>query len=429
MTQTTKPRLDFMQLTSLVSGNLIGSGVFLLPATLAAFGSISILGWIFTTFGAIVLALIFSELANKVPKAGGPYAFAKASFGSHIGFFTAWGYWILGWISNTALLIGAVGALMSIFGEFDASTILTLELAILASITVFNLFDIQTTGNGALILTAAKVIPLILLPIAGIYFIDFKNFAAFNVTDKPFFETLNAVAFITLWGFVGLETGTVPGDEVVNPRKNVPLATICGTLIAATIYVLGTIMIFGVIPNNELVNSKAPYAEAASIIFGGTWGIPVAVLALISCIGALNGWTMIVGRIPEAAAKDRLFPEIFAKTNKYNSPHFSIIISALLTAPLIILTVDSNLINQFNFILDISVTFLLVIYIICILALLKLSLKDRTLNTYKSILICLGLAFLGWAMWSANVSMVLLSFTLVLLGIPLWIYNLRTSLK
>lgn len=429
MTQNTKPRLDFIQLTSLVSGNLIGSGVFLLPATLAAFGSISLLGWAFTTFGAIILALIFSELSNKVPKAGGPYAFAKAAFGNHVGFFTAWGYWILGWISNTALLVGSVGALTVIFGEFSSSTILILELSILAAITIFNLFDIQTTGNGTLILTAAKVVPLIVLPIVGIYFIDFNNFAAFNVTEKPFFESLNAVAFITLWGFVGLETGTVPGDEVVNPRRTVPLATICGTIIAAIIYVLGTVMIFGVIPNSELVNSKAPYAEAASIIFGGAWGIPVAVLALISCIGALNGWTMIVGRIPEAAAKDSLFPKIFAKTNRYNSPHYSIIISALLTMPLIVLTVDSNLIKQYNFIIDISVTFLLVIYAVCIFALFRLSLKNKSLTAYKLSLILIGFAFLCWAMWSASVNMVLLSFTLVLLGIPLWLYNLRANFK
>lgn len=424
MTQNKKPRLDFVQLTALVSGNLIGSGVFLLPATLAAFGSISLLGWALTTCGAIVLALIFSELANKVPKAGGPYAFAKAAFGDHVGFFTAWGYWILGWISNTALLVGSVGALMTIFGEFEIQTILLIELSILTAVTMFNLFDIQTTGNGALILTAAKVIPLIVLPIVGIYFINFDNFVAFNVTDKPFFETLNVVAFITLWGFVGLETGTIPGDEVVNPRKTIPLATICGTLIAATIYVLGTVMIFGVIPHEQLVVSKAPYAEAASIIFGGTWGIPVAVLALISCIGALNGWTMIVGRMPEAAAKDGLFPEIFARTNRHNSPHYSIIISALLTAPLIVLTVDSNLINQFNFILDISVTFLLVIYLICILSLVKISIVTKELNNYKLLLIITGFLFLSWAMWSANINMVMLSFTLVLLGIPLWLFNL-----
>lgn len=417
-------KIGLWQLTSLVTGNLVGSGVFLLPATLAAFGSISVLGWIATSIGAIFLALVFAKLSHIIPKTGGPYAYAKQAFGTDVGYFVCWTYWMIAWISNPALIAGAVSYLHNIM-PFDYSTALIIELGILICITAFNLLSISVAGSGELVITILKVVPLILLPLIGIFFIDFDNFQHFNTSGKSFSTALNSVAFLTLWAFIGLETGTVPGNKVVNPKKNIPIATILGTSIAAIIYILGTIVIIGVIPNSTLINSKGPYADIASFIFGGSWSIPFAIAAIISCIGTLNGWTMVVGRIPQAAADDGLFPSIFKKTNRFNTPYLGIILSSVLAIPLLIMSLSENLIEQFNLIIEISTTLILIIYFVCVLAYFKVIFASK-IHSLKNILIGIGaLLFNCWALWAASINMLLLSSIIVLSGIPMYLWLKR----
>ena len=416
-----KQKIGFWSLTSLVTGNLIGSGVFLLPATLAHYGSMSILAWIITALGAITLSIIFAELGHKISKSGGPYAFVSAAFGKNLGFIVAWGYWTLSWISNSALVASAAGYLSIITGELSKFVILGIEISILMLITIFNLFGLKTTGKGELIITVAKIIPLTLIPLIGIFMINYDFFPPFNITNQPALTALNSVAFITIWGFIGLETGTVPSGQVINSRRTVPLATITGTLIASFIYILGTIVTFGVIENHHLVNSNAPYAEAATIIFGGKWSIAVAIAAIITCIGSLNGWTIVIGRIAYSASKDKLFPEIFSRINNEGSPVWAIVVSSILTIPFIILSLSGTLIEQFNLVIDVSVTFILFIYLMSTLAFLKLTYRDKSI--IKLTLGLLGLAFVVWALLATKPIMLFYSLLMVLTGMPVLIYQ------
>jgi basic amino acid/polyamine antiporter, APA family len=417
-------KIGLWPLTSLVTGNLVGSGVFLLPATLAGFGSISILGWVVTSIGAMILALVFAVLSNTLPRTGGPYAYVSSAFGKNVGFFVAWGYWSLAWISNSALLSGAVGYLSTLTAGLSMNQALCFELIILLIITCFNLLGIKTAGKGELVITITKVAPLILLPIIGVFYISYDNLVNFNTSRQQFWPALNSVAFITIWGFVGVEAATVPGGQVINAKKNIPLATIMGTMIAAFIYILGTVTIFGVIPHEILVNSKAPYADAASIIFGGSlWGTIVAIAAIISCIGSLNGWTIVTARIAQAAAEDKLFPSFFAKTNKYETPYLSVLISSGLTVPFVFLSIREDLLAQFNMIIDISVTFILIIYLACVLAMFNICRRENKLTTSVIILGISALLFVALALKAADISMIFLSIGFAALGIPMWLYT------
>lgn len=424
-------KIGVVRLTSLVTGNLIGSGVFLLPVSLAAFGSISILGWMVTSIGAILLALVFASLSQILPKTGGPYVYVREAFGYNAGFYVCWGYWMMSWMSNSTLLAGALGYLTMLVGDFDKNTVIIIEIAILFTITGFNLLGIKATGTGELIITTLKILPLIMIPIFGLSVINFDNLMLFNTSGKSISTAINAVAFLTLWGFVGLETGTVPAGQVINAKRNVPLATIAGTLIAAAIYILGTIVILGVLPHAELIASKAPYADTASIVFGGThWGSFFAIAAVVCCLGTLNGWTMIVGRIPQAAAVEDLFPKVFAKTNSYGTPYLGIIISSMLSIPFIMMSVQDNFIDQFNFVMEVSVTLILVIYLVCVLAYIKLCCLQGELKWYRIALGGLALIFVLWALWAASFQMVALSLSVVLLGIPMhvWLRNKKSHL-
>jgi len=250
-------------------------------------------------------------------------------------------------------------------------------------------------------------------------FISFDNFPEFNISNSSTGVALNSVAFITLWAFVGVETATVPGSQVINPRRNIPIATIAGTIIAALVYILGTIVIFGVVPSDTLMASHAPYADAANFVFGGGWGSVTAIAAIITCVGSLNGWTIIVGRIAQAAADDGLFPKIFSKTNSMGTPAYAIIVSTVLTVPFIVLSINEGLMEQFNLIIDVTVTFVLFVYMACVLAFFKLIRGDKHLRVYRYIIGALAFGFLSWAFFATQPKMIFYSLLLALCGLPI----------
>lgn len=424
----TQDRIGLWPLTSLVTGNLVGSGVYLLPATLAIYGTVSIFGWIAASVGAIILSLVFAQLSARQTKTGGPYLYAKEAFGDTVGYYVCWGYWVLMWMSNPALAIGAVGYISSLCGGLSQLTHFWLEVLVVAGLTTFNLLGLKITGRTELVITLLKVVPLLILPLIGIYFIDFATITQHvNVSGKSFETSLNAATLAAMWAFVGLETGTVPAGQVYNPSKTVPRATILGTVIAAAVYILGAIVVMGVVSPADLLQSKAPYADAAHQIFGGAWGAPVTLAAIISCLGSLNGYLIIVGRIPYGAAQDGLFPAFFTRTTSHGTPYWGVLISSLCSIPLLLLSLQNTLMEQFNFIIEIATMLILVVYVVSSLANIKLMIRDKNATVLKVILSLSGLAFACWALWAASFKMVALSMIIVVLGIPmhLWMTRLR----
>jgi len=416
-------KVGLWPMVSLVTGNLVGSGVYLLPATLAMYGSISLFGWIITSLGAILLSLVFAQLSARIPKTGGPYLYAREAFGDTVGYYVCWGYWMLSWISNPTLAIAAVGYISVLSGGLSPWTNFFLELVILSGFTLFNLLGFKVTGRTELFITTMKVLPLLVVPLIGIFFINIDNFSHVNTSGLSFGNALNTVAFLTLWGFVGLETGTVPAGQVYNASKTVPRATIIGTVIAATVYLMGTIVVMGVVPPQDLICSEAPYADAAQAIFGGNWGIPVALAAIVTCLGSLNGWLIVVGRIPYGAAHDGLFPEIFKRKTRHGTPYWGVLISSLCTMPFLLMSLQSTLLEQFQFIVDIAVTLILLVYAISVLAYFKLLWREKK-YTFVQLLIGLGaLMFSLWALWAVSLKMIGLSLILLLFGVPMhmWI--------
>lgn len=224
---------------ALVTGNLVGSGVYLLPTILAPFGVISLLGWGVTSVGAILLALVFAQLSMRIATSGGPYVYVREAFGDTIGYYIAWGYWLLSCISNPTLAISAVEYCSILFGEFSPGMALLVEGIIIGCFNLFNLFGIKVAGRLELCITALKIIPLVLLPIVGFFYIQPSHFCLPTAEHLPLLTTINTTAFITLWAFVGLETGTVPASQVKNARTTIPRATVLGTILAAVVYILG----------------------------------------------------------------------------------------------------------------------------------------------------------------------------------------------
>lgn len=301
-------KIGLITTTSLVVGNMIGAGIFLLPASLAEFGSISLLGWLFTATGAIILAKIFSNLSKIiVNKSGGPYTYSREGFGDFIGFLVAWGYWISCWISNAAIAIAIIGALSFFFPILESNSLLAVAvgLSMIWFFTWINSKGVKTSGKVQVVTTILKLLPLVFVILIGGFFFSLDNFPAFNLTGESDFATFPVVAALTLYAFLGIESASIPAENVENPEKNVGKATMIGTVITTCVYIFGTIVLFGILPIEILQNSPAPFAEAGRIIGGEYTGYFVAAGAAISGIGALNGWILIVAQIPMAAAKDK----------------------------------------------------------------------------------------------------------------------------
>ncbi|MEZ5824973.1 MAG: amino acid permease [Geminicoccaceae bacterium] len=264
-------RLGLWMCTALVVGNMIGSGVFVLPAALAAYGPISIAGWIVTSSGAIVLALIFGRLARLVSRTGGPYAYTRDAFGEYAGFMIAWGYWIALWAGNAAVAVAFAGYVGFLVPAIASSQIASLATALAAIwlLTWINVRGVREAGLVQVSTTILKIVPLGMVGILGLAHVDNAYFSPANVSDVSDINAVAACAALTLWAFLGLESATVPAGNVERPERTIPLATVIGTTLAATVYILVTIVAFGVLPTADLRASTAPLAEIATVMWGG----------------------------------------------------------------------------------------------------------------------------------------------------------------
>jgi APA family basic amino acid/polyamine antiporter len=416
--------------TALVVGNMVGSGVFLLPAALASeAGPVSIFAWVFTGLGAMLLGLVFARLGRAIPRSGGPYAYAQRAFGDFVGFQTAWGYWIAVWAGNAAIAVAFAGYL-SVYWPRAATGWVTALIAIglVWIATATNIAGVREGGGVQVVTTILKFVPLLLIAVVGLFFVKTGNYHPFAIKHTGD-RGINGAAALTLWAFIGLESATVAGGEVRNPERTLPRATIYGTLAATLLYLIATIAIFGMIPTHELAHSNSPFADAANVIFGGTWGgKAIAVVAMISTFGALNGWTLLQGRVPLAAAEDGLFPRRFARVHgRSGTPVFGLVVSSVLVTALLLLYLRSSLVNTFYNVILLATLTTLVPYAYSAAAELYLLFKERTLFSGRklardAVVSALAFAYSAWAIWGAGEKTIAWGFMLLLAGIPVYVW-------
>ena len=440
MTNETAPprkKLGIWMCTALVMGNMIGSGIFLLPASLAPFGGISIVGWLVSAAGAAVLAIIFARLSGIVREAGGPYAFTRAGFGDFAGFLVGWGYWICIWTTTAAIATALISYLSLFIVELKTNNILAtgLSLALLWGLTVVNIRGVYTAGVVQLVTTILKVIPLVLIAAIGLFYIDLSHFTPFNASTQTPLSAVTATVALTLWAFTGLESGSIPTDDVEDPQKTMGRATIIGTFSTAVIYILGTVVVMGTIPSSVLGFSNAPFADAATAMWGQWFGVAVAIAACISCFGALNGWVLLSGQIPLAAARDGLFPASFARVSKYGTPVFGLVVSSVLASGLLLMKYSEGLVDQFTFLILLATLNTLVPYVFCSLAEIMMQLRDPARKGPPEVslivLAALGFLFSLWAIGGAGQEIVYWGFILIIGGLPIytWIQWKRPGTK
>jgi len=409
--------------TSLVIGNMVGSGVFLLPASLAAYGVYSLWGWVASTAGALLLARVFSRLSRRVPLAGGPYAYPREVFGDFAGFLLTWMYWI----SIAAAVAGIAVAFASYLAAFvpvlGTSQPAGAGVALAATwlLTGVNMLGVRAAGRLQIVTVILKISPLLVFALWGIFYFN-PHMITSGVTVQSGPAALDASAALTMWAFLGLECATIPTDHVKDPERTIPRATLYGTLIAAAFYILCTTAVMGIIPAGSLVHSNAPFADAAKLVWGGWAGNLIALAASISCFGALNGWILVSGQFPQAAARDNLFPKLFAKDSRRGTPTLGLVVSSVIGTVLIVMNYGHSLVSTFNVVILIATFFTLVPYMLCSLAELLLGRGDRARGR-NIVLTSLAFAFSLWATAGAGRDTLYWGTLLMLAGLPLYAWQ------
>jgi basic amino acid/polyamine antiporter, APA family len=433
-----KRSLGLWMATALVIGNMVGSGVFGLPTSLAGTGPISLVSWVFTGAGAILLALVFANLGRAYPRTGGPYAYARQAFGDFAGFWTAWGYWIAAWAGNAAIAIIFVSYASVFWPSLGTNNALafTLGLSVIWVLTLVNIAGVRESGVIQLITTVLKFVPLLLIGLIGLFYIESGNFTPFDPNHVSLVGHWHAITFaatLTLWAFLGLESATIPAEEIKDVERTLPRATILGTIATTGLYVLATVAVMGVIPAATLAHSNAPFADAARVMWGGSVlgmspGKLVAAVAMISTFGALNGWILIQGRIPLAAAEDGLFPRQFAQlSGSRRTPVVGLVVSSVLLSALMGMNYQSSLADTFTKIIILATLTTLVPYAFAAASQLMLMFSDRERFSgrrlaFDAVVAVLAFGYAFWMIYGAGQEYIAQGFLLLMAGVPVYVF-------
>jgi len=425
-----KRSFGFWRAWALVVGIMIGNGIFMLPAVLAPYGSLSLFGWFFAGGGTLFIAFMLGSLARRIPKLGGPYAYTRTAFGDLPGFLVAWGLWIAVW---SAVAAGAV-AFVGYFAVFVPQVLTepvagaASALALIWLFTGINVAGVKSAGIVQLITTLLKLLPLFAIAGGGLMLGDVTSIPATNPTGEPFPILIAGLIMLTMWAYVGVEGVTVPADDIIEPEKTIPRVLMAGTLTATGVYIIATYGVMALIPGAELAASTSPFADAASRIFG-PWGAGLVTIgAIVSIIGSLNGNILVAGMIPRAIALDKLFPVRFARLNSSGAPAFALIVSGLLSSLLIVMNYAKGLVAAFKMLILLSTLATLLPYAASALSDLVLQKRDTAegkRKNWKSFGIATGalgfslFAIIGSGLETAGYGLILLA-----AGLPVY-YRLK----
>ena len=416
--------IGFWRGWSIAVGCAVGSGIFMMPTLLAPYGLIGFGGWLIAGAGSVLVALTMSRLVRRIPKTGGPYVYANEGLGHFAGFIIAWTYWIACITAIAGISIAFVSYLGFFIPAISNSALLSLlaSLVLVWLIVTLNIFSIESSAKFQVVSTLLKLLPLFFMMFLGLVGFDSNNLPEMNPTNANPFILLATVTTLVMWSFVGIETATVPAENFINPEKTIPKVLIAAVLSVLTIYILVSIAIAAIVPAEELINSSAPFALAATKILGFSGGVIIAFGALISTLGSLNANTLTAGNITFAAARDKLLPSKFLTLSDAGTPIFSFILAGSFVSFLLMLNYTKGLIDAFIFFAMLSTLSTLIAYLFCAMAELKfLKNDDSSKQRNTAIFLTFGtFLYAFFAIWGAGMEIVFYSFMLILVGMPMY---------
>ncbi|MGO9502572.1 MAG: APC family permease [Streptosporangiaceae bacterium] len=347
--ESSRASLGLLATGALVVGGIIGTGIFAVPAAVAKFGWVAYPAFVVVTAGSVLLAVAFAEQARQDPRSGGPaYAYAQRAFGPFTGFLSAWGYWIQGWTGQATISVAGAGYAIALLGVNGSGWVLGTSLFLLWLPAVVNLIRPGAVGGVQIAATMLKIVPLLAVGVAGIVLFH-PAYVGRPLGHTGAVGALGPACAVLLFSFLGMEGAAVAADRVRDPARTIPRATVLGVLACAAVYAVGLLGVQGTVPQSTLMVSPAPFAAAARAITGAGWTANVVeVVAVISALGALNGWTMVNGEMVGAAARDGLFPEAVAGRDARGVPTLAILLNTALATLLLVSDSAGDVVGLFT---------------------------------------------------------------------------------
>ena len=369
-----KKKMGLAMATVLVLVNMVGTGIFLLPVSMASVGSISILGWVVAGIGAAAIGLMFAMLGAIKPEAGGPYAYACEALGPYLGFQTNYIYWSANLVGNIAVATTVTGYFTELIPSLGGSgREVAFSIFIIWVATAINIAGPRVVGFFTGWGTVLAMIPLLAIAFCGWYWFNPQTFwGSWNPHHESEWNAVSTSAAFALWAFMGVESAAVASDVIENPKRNVPLATLIGLFIAGVLYISTCTVLMGIMPAEELAKSSAPFADAAAKVIGPIGAVIIALCAIFKAGSSLVGWTLTISQSAQAAAKDGLFPRVFGITDSRGIPTGNLLISGVLMSIVVVVTASPSLAKQFNDIIDMAIILTILPYMYSGIAFLRL---------------------------------------------------------
>ena len=417
--------IGFWRGWSIAVGCAIGSGIFMMPTMLAPYGLLGFGGWLVAGAGSILVALTMARLVKRIPKTGGPYVYVNEGLGDFSGFIIAWTYWVACVSAIAGISIAFVGYLGFFLPKIASSQIYALlaSLMLIWIIVFLNIRSLENSSKFQLISTLLKLVPLMLIVLLGASNFDTSNLPELNPTNLHPISLIATVTTLVMWSFIGIETATVPADNVINPQETIPKVLIASVITILILYILVSISIAALVPASELLDSSAPFALAASKILGVTGGAIISIGALISTLGSLNANTLTAGNLSLAAARDGLLPSKFVILTKNGTPIFTYLLTGVFVSILLMLNYTKGMVNAFVFMAMLSTLSTLIAYAFCAIAEFKFAKADAK-NTQRNnalLLSCVTFLYAFFAIWGAGIEMIIYSLILILIGTPIYL--------
>ncbi|NGQ96350.1 amino acid permease [Brevibacillus sp. SYP-B805] len=453
----------FWLLTAFVVGNMVGSGIFMLPSTLAQTASpLGVtLAWMLTGFGVLMIALVFGNLSVRRPElTAGPQSYARALFrspqtGNMAGFSMVWGYWIANASGNVAVITTFAGYLSAFFPVMKEKSILfhffgiPMETgkfitflvcsALLWGIHAILIRGLSGAGKLNFIATFTKVLGFALFIGAALSVFDAKNLGAWYtpVTDSDgithnLWSQVTTAALSTLWAFVGIESAVVLSGRA-RSQRDVKKATIAGLVIAVIIYLAITMLTMGVLPQEVLKASDKPLVDALTFVIGNTGATLMALLAITSLLGTAIGWILLGTEAPFQGAQSGMFPAFLGKVNRHGSPIAALTATNLISQLFIFSTVSNTIAEAFQFVITIATLASLMPYLVSAVYQLKLVVTGETYRGERpgvragdGLVALLAVVYAVWVIKSGTSDMKTLLFGLGLFAVGLLFYPFMT---
>jgi APA family basic amino acid/polyamine antiporter len=417
-------KIGFWMCIALVVGNTIGMGIFLLPASLAPYGFNALIGWAVPLLGCLAVAGVLSYLARALPGADGPYGYIRDTLGEFAAFIAIWSFWVAAWLTNAALAIGVVGYLRVTFPAAAVIEPALLTLILMWLVVFINLGGLRTGGGVQVATTALKLLPLVAIALVGAWVLikSPESYVANTPTTPVTLYGVMTASTIALYAMLGFESGSVAAARVKDPGLTIPRAMIIGTLLLAIIYIIVSALPLLLIPQEELSVASAPLSLLMDRFVGVGAGRWLALFVVISGLGALNGWTLLVGELTRTMASNGVMPAMLARNNRRGAPAAALVATGVLASIMVVMNYNKGLVAAFTFISLTVTTAVLPLFLGCAVALIVLWRRNATkqLGRWALLTAAISIVFVAFALAGAGAPPVLTELALIVVGLGVY---------